>query len=148
MAVARTDIAEPGGVAAVQHREIFCCGCSSKVRARLTDGREIYPRRPDLADLPFWRCDECGNHVGCHHKTKNRTFPLGVIATPELKGARQHLHALIDPLWQSGRFTRKAIYAAISERVGWPYHTAKIRTVEEARQVYRVVQEIQSGAKT
>jgi len=110
--------------------------------ARLTNGGEIYPHRPDLADLPFWRCDACGNYVGCHHKTKVRTRPLGCIPTKKLKKARQHIHKILDPVWQSGRMTRKEIYAKLSEKLGWSYHTAKIRSVEDARNVYRFVQEI------
>ena len=123
-------------------RQIYCCGCQTKVEARLTDGSELYPHRPDLAQLPFWKCDECGNHVGCHHKTKNRTQPLGCIPTPEIKNARQHIHRILDPLWKSKRYKRREIYAMISERVGWTYHTAQLRSVEEAREVYRIIREI------
>lgn len=118
---------------------LYCCGCGEDVGARLTNGKEIYPHRPDLHALPFWKCDKCGNYVGCHHKTKNRTAPLGYIPTPEIKNARRHIHAILDPMWQSGAMKRKDLYAAISERVGWKYHTAKIRSVDEAREVYRVV---------
>lgn len=78
--------------------EIYCCGCEKKVPARLTDGAEIYPHRHDLSGLPFWKCDTCGNFVGCHHKTKNRTRPLGCIPTPEIKEARKRIHSLLDPL--------------------------------------------------
>ena len=115
-------------------RLIHCCGCQEKIEARLTDGREIYPHRPDLASLPFWRCDKCQLHVGCHHKTADRTNPLGNILTKELSKARSHIHALLDPLWQSGRFNRRALCGMISDRMGWSYHTAKIKTIEEARQ--------------
>lgn len=85
------------------NREIYCSGCGVKVKARLTDGGEIYPHRPDLSDLPFWKCDTCGNYVGCHHKTEDRTRPLGIIATPELRNAKNHIHRILDPLWQTGR---------------------------------------------
>lgn len=115
---------------------IYCCGCGNNVNARLTNGAEIYPHRADLAALPFWKCDQCGNHVGCHHKTANRTRPLGCIPTPELKAARQHIHALIDPIWQSGKMGRKELYRKLSDEIGWKYHTAKIRSIEEARKVY------------
>jgi len=123
------------------NREIRCCGCGKKVQARLTDGKEIYPHREDLADLPFWKCDACGNFVGCHHKTKNRTQPLGCIPTPEIKEARQHIHALLDPIWQSGKMKRQEIYKVLSDELGWKYHTAQIRSVEEARKVYRIVKQ-------
>lgn len=124
-------------------RTIFCCGCQADVSARLTDGREIYPHRRDLYSLPFWKCDACGNFVGCHHKTADRTNPLGCIPTPELKAARQHIHRILDPLWKGGGHNRTQLYASIASQIGVPvYHTAEIRTVEQARQVYRIVSEI------
>lgn len=121
---------------------IYCCGCETDVQARLTNGAELYPHRADLHELPFWRCDACGNFVGCHHKTKNRTAPLGCIPTPELKEARKKLHALIDPIWQSGRMSRRALYAEISKEVGWSYHTAKTRTLDEARAAYKAARRL------
>ncbi len=123
-------------------RDIYCCACSETVQARLINGAIAYPHRPDLKSLPFWRCDTCGNFVGCHHKTKNRTNPLGHIPTPEIRKARSHIHAILDPIWQSGRMKRRPLYAEVSKRVGWRYHTAKIKTIEEAREIYRVVREL------
>lgn len=128
-------------------REIHCVACQSKVMARLTNGGEIYPHREDLSNLPFWKCGGCGNFVGCHYKTKDRTRPLGCIPTPELKRARQHLHRLIDPLWQSGKLKRGELYKRLSDQLGWKYHTAQIRSVEEARAVYRMVLEIKQTIK-
>lgn len=122
--------------------QLWCCGCADYVEARLTSGVEVYPHRADLSSLPFWRCDACGNWVGCHHKTKNRTKPLGNIPTPELKAARGHIHALIDPLWQSKKIGRSALYKRMAEKVGWNYHTASLRSINEARQAYRVGLEI------
>lgn len=118
---------------------IYCCGCGGKVEARLTNGGEVYPYRPDLAGLPFWRCDGCGNWVGCHHKTSNPTRPLGNIPTRELKNARQHIHRILDPLWQSGRFRRTELYAKLTEHMGFEYHTARLRTLDEARKAYRFI---------
>jgi hypothetical protein len=123
-------------------KQIYCVACGYDVDARLTNGKELYPHRPDLFSLPFWRCDLCKNFVGCHHKTKNPTAPLGCIPTPELKNARKHIHALIDPIWQSGKMKRKDLYSAISKVVGWSYHTAKTKSIEEARAAYRAAQAI------
>ena len=119
--------------------QIYCCGCSIEVPARLTDGSEIYPHRPDLHSLPFWKCGICGNHVGCHHKTPDRTRPLGNIPTKEIREARKHIHALLDPLWRSGTMKRGAVYGKLAKQLGREYHTAEIRTVQEAREVYRAV---------
>jgi zinc-finger-containing domain len=115
---------------------IWCCGCKVLVQARLTTGAEIYPHRQDLRDLPFWRCDVCRNYVGCHHKTTNPTKPLGNIPTVELRAARMRIHAVIDPLWKSGTMKRKAIYARLSEQLGRKYHTADLRTLDEAKRMF------------
>lgn len=122
--------------------ELYCCACAKKIEARLTDGTEIYPHRKDLRSLPFWKCDTCKNYVGCHHKTKNRTQPLGIIPTKELRAARGHIHKIVDPLWESGKVSRNKLYAMISKALGWQYHTAMIRSVEEAREVYAVVKKL------
>lgn len=124
-----------------EERKIYCCGCKTEVSARLTNGSEIYPHRKDLFDLPFWKCDGCGNYVGCHHKMKNNpTQPLGCIPTPELKNARNHIHRLLDPIWKAGKMKRGVLYKVLSDELGWKYHTADIRSVEEARRVYRIIQ--------
>lgn len=124
-------------------RTIYCCGCQKDVDARLIDGSESYPHRPDLHDLPFWKCDTCKNFVGCHHKTSNRTKPLGNIPTKELKNARQHIHKILDPLWQQKGMVRGRIYEKIANDLGVKeYHTAEIKTIEDARKVYSIVREI------
>lgn len=116
--------------------QLWCCQCQGEVDARLTSGAEVYPHRADLAALPRWICDACGNHVGTHHKTDQPTRPLGNIPSPELKRARIHIHNLIDPVWKSGAVRRKAIYAHLSKMLGRQYHTGELRTLDEARSVY------------
>ena len=116
------------------------------VDARLTNGAEIYPHRSDLANLPFWKCDVCGNYVGCHHKTSSPTKPLGCIPTKELRKARNHIHSLLDPLWQSGRFKRKELYRIISNNFGYEFHTSEIRSIEEAKNIYRFINKLKTEA--
>jgi hypothetical protein len=126
-----------------QTRKIYCCGCNADVTARLTTGEEVYSHRKDLHALPFWKCDACRNFVGCHHKTKHRTNPLGCIPTPEIKAARQEIHKLIDPIWKSGRVGRSELYGMIAHVMGVErYHTAEIKSIEQAREVYRVARDI------
>jgi len=121
-------------------RSIYCCGCESKVGARLTSGEEIYPHRQDLHTIPFWKCDTCGNYVGCHYKSRTPTEPLGSIPTKEIRDARNYLHKAIDPMWKSGAWDRKQLYRALSDKLGKEYHTGNIRTIEEAKQVYEIIQ--------
>lgn len=122
--------------------KIYCTGCEEEVNARLTDGKERYPHRPDLYDLPFWKCDTCKNYVGCHHKTITPTKPLGVIATADILNARKKIHALLDPLWRSGRIKRGQAYVYVSNRLGYDYHNGEIRSLEEAREIYKLVAQL------
>jgi len=125
--------------------KIYCTGCETDVEARLTNGKERYPHRPDLYELPFWKCDTCGGYVGCHHKTDKPTRPLGVIATPEILDARKKIHALLDPLWKSGKIKRGQAYAYVSKRIGKTYHNGDIRSLEEAREVYKIVGQLHNS---
>ena len=120
---------------------LWCCQCQTDVTARLTNGAEVYPHRPDLASLPRWKCDECGNSVGTHHKTSEPTKPLGNIPSPEIKKARMHIHALIDPAWKSKQIPRGKLYGYLSNALGHEYHTAEIKTVEDARNVYKLARD-------
>ena len=122
--------------------KIHCCACGREISARLTGGREVYPYRPDLKTLPFWRCDTCGNFVGCHHKTPNPTRPLGCIPTPELKEVRKQIHALIDPIWKNGQMSRGKLYAKLGDALGRHYHTGELRSMDEAETVLRAAREI------
>lgn len=116
-----------------------------KVEARLTNGEEIYPHREDLYNIPFWKCDKCRNYVGCHHKTNRPTYPTGNIAHKELRYARKKIHELLDPIWQTGRMKRRSVYKQISNALEWDYHTAKIRSIDEARNVYRILLDLEKS---
>lgn len=119
--------------------EIYCVDCEKEVTARLINGEEAYPHRENLYKLPFWICDTCKNFVGCHHKTSKPTRPLGVIPNKELKKYRLQIHAILDPMWRSGLTSRKKIYKHLNKMLGKQYHTADIRTIEEAQNVQKIL---------
>lgn len=114
--------------------KIYCCGCKKKVKADIKHGNDIYPHRPDLEHLNFWQCPTCKNYVGCHETGAGKS-PLGVISTKEVREKRKEIHSILDPMWKSGRYKRRALYKRLTELLGWEYHTAKIRSVEEAEKV-------------
>ena len=135
----------------------ICPACGTA--ARLTDGREIYPHRPDLAEKPIWACAVCeDSYVGCHPGTED---PLGVPADAALREARQLLHRrMIDPLWQTAdrcgeyrpendaasevirRAARGRVYGFMAERMGLTReqaHTAMF-DLEQCRAASRALQ--------
>lgn len=125
-----------------KRRMIWCCGCQRDVLARLTGGAEIYPHRQDLDDKPFWRCDACGNYVGCHHKRQQRTLPLGTIPTSHVRRLRKQLHDQLDPLWRRKQYGRDELYGLISRRLGYEFHIGEVASVDEVRKVSRILEEL------
>lgn len=86
------------------------CSTCQKL-SRLTNGREIYPSRPDLHANRIYVCDSCGAYVGCHGGTDR---PLGTLAGPQLRDARIKLHErMVDPLWETA--DRCGVYQPESE---------------------------------
>lgn len=120
-----------------RNNSIYCITCQGIIKARLTNGKEIYPYRQDLYKLPFWICDQCHNFVGCHHRTRQRTRPLGCIPDKKMREARGYIHKLMDKILQTKKIKRRDMYARLSQYKGSEYHTAEIRSIEEARDVYR-----------
>lgn len=103
--------------------------------ALFVTGEVIYPHRPDLYGLRFWRCAPCDAYVGCHkagthavyngrQRKHDGTEPLGRLANAQLRSAKRMAHAYFDPLWQSqgqARFrSRTLAYKWLSERMGLP----------------------------
>ena len=126
--------------------KIYCCKCLKNVDAELTSGQGVYPEvdeemQAKIWHLPFWRCPTCKNFVGCHHKSSDPTSPLGCIQTAEIKNARKHIHKLIDPLWKNHKepFRARAwIFRLFSKKMKTQkYNSAEIRSVEEAREIYK-----------
>lgn len=130
------------------------------MRARLTDGCEIYPHRRDLFAKNFYKCDACSGYVGCHPGTTNA---LGTPANAELRNARSLLHErMIDPLWQTAdqsvdykpedeaarltirRAARSRVYAYLAFRMKLTRdqtHTGMF-TIEQCREAWRCLQGI------
>lgn len=91
---------------------VKCMECGAE--AGLTDGRSIYPHRPDLYSKAFYLC-ECGAYCGCH---KGTTKPLGYPCGPDTRKARSAAHAAFDPIWQQGRMSRNAAYKWLAAQLG------------------------------
>jgi len=115
---------------------IECLECNREVHARLTNGKEIYPHRSDLAYKNFYICDICKNYVGCHPNTKQ---PLGFIPSKEVRRARLLIHQILDPLWKKGLIKRGKAYKYLSDVMGYQYHNGELRSIEEARKAYSAV---------
>lgn len=98
---------------------VICPYCDRD--AKLVTGNVIYPHRADLQHLKFWHCSPCDAYVGCHKAGMGQgdgTRPLGRLANAQLRKAKQAAHAAFDPLWKSGRMSRKEAYIWLAGAIG------------------------------
>lgn len=100
------------------------CGNASE----LITGEQLYPHRRDLFTKVFWRCDDCDAHVGCHPETVK---PLGRLANEQLRKLKMQAHAKFDPLWRSGKWTRKGAYGWLSDQLEIPRRLTHIGMFDE-----------------
>ena len=113
---------------------IYCCACERTMSTTQVSGERVYPHLPSLFLKRFWQCDGCGNFVGTHEKGTQAGQPLGCIPTPQIKKIRMAIHNKLDPIWKCRVMSRTAVYKLMSKCMGHEYHTANLRTVEEANQ--------------
>lgn len=95
---------------------LTCPHCGSAVS--FVNNAEIYGRA--YGDWPWaYKCHstQCGAYVGTHPNTK---FPLGTLATAEIRAARMKAKNLFNPLWQSGQMTRSEAYAWLAAKISIP----------------------------
>jgi hypothetical protein len=114
------------------------CSCGGTVA--LTYGRDLFPARFDLADVPFWECRSCKRRVGCHTGT---TEPMGQLADDRTRRARAMAHKAFDPLWVTGPFKRHQAYTWLAEKLGMPRRECHIGrfSVAQCEEVVRVCEQ-------
>lgn len=117
--------------------KVYCCKCEEDVEAVERRGADIHFGRPDLYELVFWQCRACLNYVGSHKNL--RATPLGNIPTPEMRGMRMQINNILDPIWKDKYMERREVYAALSQALGYNYHTAHIKTMEEGKRALEAV---------
>lgn len=89
------------------------CGCGQP--SKLTDGADIYPSLPHLAQKPLWKCPCGSSYVGCHPGT---ITPLGTPADKETRRAREAAHAAFDPIWRNKTLRRADAYRRLAAKLG------------------------------
>ncbi len=77
-------------------------------------GKQLYPHRKDLYQITVYVCTSCNASVGTHKGTDK---PLGRLANPELKQAKQLAHMVFDLMWRKGSMTRKEAYKWLAEKL-------------------------------
>lgn len=97
--------------------------------------------RKNLTGL-FWGCDtyvSCGTTHGAHEDGR----PLGTPADPETKEWRVRAHRAFDPLWQTGKMSRREAYDWLCQVMGKTSEEGHIGhfTIEECKQLIEKIEE-------
>lgn len=102
--------------------------------AEWVENKEIYGRNYGKSYMTWW-CRDCDAFVGCHNNTKK---PKGkYLAKKDLREARKKAHAVIDPLWQDGKYERRTVYIRLNEAFGKEVHVGDTETVEECEEIIK-----------
>jgi len=113
---------------------MICPYC--KKEAVWCENKEIYGRNYGKSFMCYL-CKNCDAYVGCHQNTKK---PLGTLANKELREWRKKTHAVLDPLWKLGRYTRKKVYRMISEKMGKDIHIGE-SDIKTCKKVIDIINE-------
>ena len=113
---------------------MICPYCNQP--ARFVDNAEIYNGKRYGKSYMMWYCRPCDAYVGVHHNNPNT--PLGTMANKELREWRKKAHSLFDPMWQSGKMTRKQAYRWIKEQTGRWIHMGE-STIDDCKLVIETI---------
>lgn len=120
-------------------RKLYCVACGEDVYASKVSGDVVYPNRYDLKDKKFWRCEACGNYVSAINTGT-------VIPDASLRVWRSKIHAVIDPVWRSGVFSRKEVYKKMRAYTGKDFHGGGLRSEQDAAMAYKAAARIRIEA--
>ena len=98
----------------MKKRKIKCPYCGQQ--AKLVQGDQLWPSRPDLKYRRFWRCALCDAHVGVHRNSYDA--PMGKMANEKLRKARKSVHRRFDLLWINRDMNRDQAYRWLARRMG------------------------------
>ena len=111
-----------------------CPFCGNE--AEWVENKAIYGRNYGKSFMCYL-CKPCDAYVGCHQNTKK---PLGTMANKELREWRNKTHAVIDPLWKSGKMRRGAVYIKLKEALGKEIHVGE-SDVETCKKIIALIRE-------
>lgn len=90
------------------------CPCCGGKRVVCLHHDKVYGR--SFSNWPWlFSCQTCAATVGLHPFTN---IPLGTLATPAIRKARQRAKAAFAPLYEGGHMTRSDAYAWLAQRLG------------------------------
>ena len=119
-----------GGMDLVQ----TCPYCRSPVE--LKHSSAVYRNGKDYGMM--YVCSQypkCDSYVGCH---PNSSHPLGMLASAELRQARQRAHASFDRIWKAGLKSRTQAYKWLKRAMALEAYEAHIGQMN-ARECAHVV---------
>jgi len=116
---------------------MICPYC--KKEAKWIPNEQVYGRRFGKSYMCYY-CKDCNAYVGCHNNTKQA---LGTMANPALRKMRQHVHGILDPLWESGKMKRKEVYQKLRQIFGKEIHVGE-SDIEQCKDIIRALEKLRT----
>lgn len=104
-----------------------------KKPAKLVDSSIIYGR--SFGWLWLCNCKVGNSYVGCHAGTKR---PVGTLADTQTRAMRKRANAAFDPIWRTGRMTRREAYMWLAHELGLSAEQAHI-AMSDAAQCIQII---------
>lgn len=103
----------------------YCCECKKPIECELVNGDVIYPYRPDLYHLHFYKCPLCGNYTGRYDGERV------VLPTKHIRSCRYKAHRALNKIWKDKRKKAK-YYTYMSDKLGRSFHWGEVECNEVA----------------
>ena len=100
-------------------KEVICQYCGNKTE--WVENKEIYGKNYGKSYM-MYLCRPCDAYVGCHNNTR---MPLGTLANKATRTWRKATHAVVDPLWKSGRMSRNGVYVILKRHFKEDVHVGE-----------------------
>lgn len=112
--------------------KVICPKCNKE--APWVENKERYGRNYGKSYMCYY-CKDCDTYVGCHNNTR---IPLGTMADKETLEWRMKAHAKLDPIWRSGKKSRKKIYLFLKDAFGEQVHIGE-SGIERCKQIIKTL---------
>lgn len=110
---------------------MICPFCNKE--APWVENKTIYGKNYGKSYMVYY-CKPCDAYVGCHNNTKEA---LGTMANKETREWRKKVHAHIDPLWKTGKMSRKDMYQKLKDFFGFEFHVGE-SDIETCKKVLEI----------
>lgn len=130
---------------AKSHRKLYCCACEKDVLTNL-EYRGTHSTKTKLNKKQLvWRCPTCFNYVVRHNPLLHA---LPFIQSKEIRHAAQHIEIKLQAITHQDPVAGYDCLNAMRKAIGRHYNPHALKSLSQARNAYRALNQISSKLPT